>query len=219
MVDSRTAESWESQAALLAAVADPIRLQLLNLLVGRTALCLRPPARPADSGQPAQLPPEGAARGRTDRRHPPRTLDRLLPHRGRPRAPPRRTARPCIGGAPAGRRPMSSTIDPEHATPVRQSLGRPRCSRPPIWWALYLVNEPFWDWLIGWRGRARPRLPAGQRGPLLLLRHRQDRPAAGRDHLHRHRAALLHERRTHPCPARRQAGRASATSLPPASAW
>ncbi len=35
MVDSRMAESWESQAALLAAVADPIRLQLLNLLVGR----------------------------------------------------------------------------------------------------------------------------------------------------------------------------------------
>ncbi|HQY99418.1 MAG TPA: metalloregulator ArsR/SmtB family transcription factor [Propionicimonas sp.] len=36
MVDSRVAESWAPQAALLTAVADPIRLQLLNLLVGRT---------------------------------------------------------------------------------------------------------------------------------------------------------------------------------------
>jgi ArsR family transcriptional regulator len=36
MVDSRTAEQWESAASLLTAVADPIRLQLLHLLVGRT---------------------------------------------------------------------------------------------------------------------------------------------------------------------------------------
>ena len=36
MVDSRMAEPLEAQAALLTAVADPIRLQLLNLLVGRT---------------------------------------------------------------------------------------------------------------------------------------------------------------------------------------
>lgn len=36
MVDSIRAEQWDSTAALLAAVADPIRLQLLNLLVGRT---------------------------------------------------------------------------------------------------------------------------------------------------------------------------------------
>jgi ArsR family transcriptional regulator len=36
MVDSRMAEQWESAASLLTAVADPIRLQLLHLLVGRT---------------------------------------------------------------------------------------------------------------------------------------------------------------------------------------
>lgn len=36
MVDSRTAEQWETASALLTAVADPIRLQLLHLLVGRT---------------------------------------------------------------------------------------------------------------------------------------------------------------------------------------
>ena len=36
MVDSRATEQWESAAALLTAVADPIRLQLLHLLVGRT---------------------------------------------------------------------------------------------------------------------------------------------------------------------------------------
>lgn len=34
--DSRTTESAVTDAALLAAVADPIRLQLLHLLVGRT---------------------------------------------------------------------------------------------------------------------------------------------------------------------------------------
>lgn len=36
MVDSRSAESEISGAALLAAVADPIRLQLLHMLVGQT---------------------------------------------------------------------------------------------------------------------------------------------------------------------------------------
>jgi ArsR family transcriptional regulator len=36
MVDSRTAEQFGSAAVLLTAVADPIRLQLLHLLVGRT---------------------------------------------------------------------------------------------------------------------------------------------------------------------------------------
>lgn len=36
MVDSRSTEQWEAAAALLTAVADPIRLQLLHLLVGRT---------------------------------------------------------------------------------------------------------------------------------------------------------------------------------------
>jgi len=36
MVDSRTTEPAVSAASLLAAVADPIRLQLLHLLVGRT---------------------------------------------------------------------------------------------------------------------------------------------------------------------------------------
>lgn len=36
MVDSRSAESEIAGAALLAAVADPIRLQLLHMLVGQT---------------------------------------------------------------------------------------------------------------------------------------------------------------------------------------
>jgi ArsR family transcriptional regulator len=36
MVDSTAPEQWSEAAALLSAVADPIRLQLLNLLVGRT---------------------------------------------------------------------------------------------------------------------------------------------------------------------------------------
>ena len=36
MVDSRTTEQLVTAAALLAAVADPIRLQLLHLLVGKT---------------------------------------------------------------------------------------------------------------------------------------------------------------------------------------
>ena len=36
MVDSREAESRSEAAALLAAVADPIRLELLHLLAGRT---------------------------------------------------------------------------------------------------------------------------------------------------------------------------------------
>jgi ArsR family transcriptional regulator len=36
MVDSRSTEQWEVAAGLLTAVADPIRLQLLHLLVGRT---------------------------------------------------------------------------------------------------------------------------------------------------------------------------------------
>ena len=36
MVDSRTTEQLVAAAALLAAVADPIRLQLLHLLVGKT---------------------------------------------------------------------------------------------------------------------------------------------------------------------------------------
>jgi ArsR family transcriptional regulator len=36
MVDSRSTEQWEAAASLLTAVADPIRLQLLHLLVGRT---------------------------------------------------------------------------------------------------------------------------------------------------------------------------------------
>jgi ArsR family transcriptional regulator len=36
MVDSKATEQWELAAALLTAVADPIRLQLLHLLVGRT---------------------------------------------------------------------------------------------------------------------------------------------------------------------------------------
>jgi len=36
MIDSSMVESWDAQARLLTAVADPIRLQLLNLLVGRT---------------------------------------------------------------------------------------------------------------------------------------------------------------------------------------
>lgn len=36
MVDSRSTEQWEAAAGLLTAVADPIRLQLLHLLVGRT---------------------------------------------------------------------------------------------------------------------------------------------------------------------------------------
>ena len=36
MVDSRSTEQWAAAAALLTAVADPVRLQLLHLLVGRT---------------------------------------------------------------------------------------------------------------------------------------------------------------------------------------
>ncbi len=36
MVDSKTPDSRAEAAALLAAVADPIRLELLHLLVGRT---------------------------------------------------------------------------------------------------------------------------------------------------------------------------------------
>ncbi len=39
MVDSRTTEQLVTAAALLAAVADPIRLQLLHLLVGKDPLC------------------------------------------------------------------------------------------------------------------------------------------------------------------------------------
>ena len=51
MVDSRTIEQQVAAATLLAAVADPIRLQLLNLLVGQTrCVCdLQPePAIPAN---------------------------------------------------------------------------------------------------------------------------------------------------------------------------
>lgn len=36
MVASRSTEQWQAAAGLLTAVADPIRLQLLHLLVGRT---------------------------------------------------------------------------------------------------------------------------------------------------------------------------------------
>ena len=51
MVDTRTTEQQVSGAALLAAVADPIRLQLLHVLVGQTrCVCdLQPePAIPAN---------------------------------------------------------------------------------------------------------------------------------------------------------------------------
>lgn len=36
MVDSNSTEQWEAAAGLLTAVADPVRLQLLHLLVGGT---------------------------------------------------------------------------------------------------------------------------------------------------------------------------------------
>jgi len=35
VIDSRSTEQWAQAASLLAAVADPVRLQLLHLLVGR----------------------------------------------------------------------------------------------------------------------------------------------------------------------------------------
>ncbi len=92
------------------------------------------------------------------------------------------------------------------------------------------------------RRRAGPDQPAGLGGAVLRRRLGEDRAAAGRDHLRRHRAALVHERGAHPGAAGRQARgrrqrdgrgprawsprsaparpcRRSSASSPPASRW
>src|SRR5659263_173104 len=76
--------------------------------------------------------------------------DRLLADRGSLGAPARDASRSAIRRTSAGRGPMSTATDTGTST-RRKSVQRwgGLLLATVLWWALYLLNQPFWDWLVG----------------------------------------------------------------------
>ena len=184
MVDSRTPEAQViSGASLLAAVADPIRLQLLHVLVGQAAVSVIC-NRSRRFGQSVELPPEGAARaGLIEGTRRGRWIDYALTDGALDRLHAASSPPPCHAN-------WWSSDEHDHRAdhaPQRPPLGT-RGAATLLWFALYNVNKPFWNWLIAGLDLD-SRLGSGIH---FFFYDDQDPSAAGRDHLPGHRASFFH---------------------------